>query len=315
MGTYLFRRAMLMVPVVLAVTVLTFTLIQLLPGGPVVAYLGQEGFDPGVARLKEKQLGLDRPIPVQYFNWVGNVVRGDFGTSLRTNESVLSALGNRVSPTLQLCVTSLFISLLVGIPAGIVAALRRGRRADLVLSTFASLGLAMPSFWLAILAILLFSVHWGVLPTSGYVSLFSDPWAAARHLVLPAFALGLSGAAILMRQTRSSMLEVLGEDFVRTARAKGLAPRSVILSHALRASLLPVVTVLGLQVGRLLGGAVIIEQIFAIPGLGRLAVSSIFGRDFLVVQGFVLLTTLAVLTVNILTDVAYAYLDPRIRLS
>jgi peptide/nickel transport system permease protein len=303
-----------MLPVLAIVTIGTFSLVQFLPGGPVKAHLGEDGVtNPELVARMEEELGLDRPVAIQYLDWVWGLMQGDFGTSLRTQEGVLEALRTRAVPTVTLAVAALSLSILIGIPLGVLAAVHRGSPLDAFATTVGVAGVAMPNFWLGILLIVLFSINLGLLPTSGYVAITENPLEAIKHLLMPAFALGTSGAAVLMRQTRSSMLEVLSSDFVRTARAKGLGSGTVLFGHALRASLLPVVTVIGLQVGNLLGGSVVVEQVFAIPGIGRFAVGSIAGRDFLVIQGIVVLTSITVLGVNLATDIAYALLDPRIR--
>lgn len=265
-----------------------------------------------VAQLRH-QLGLDRPIYVQYADWIGRAARGDLGRSIRDNQPVAQALVQHVKPTLQLSVLALLISLLIAFPVGIISATRPGTPLDIVGTVLSLLGVSLPNFVLALSLIFLFSVTLRWLPTSGYVDPFQDLSNGLRSLLLPAISLGTGMAAVTARMVRSSMLEVLGQDYVRTARAKGLGERIVVLRHALRNALIPVVTVLGLQIGNLLGGAVITEYIYGLPGIGQLAVDSIFARDFPLVQGVVLLTACGFLVVNFVVDVLYGVLDPRIR--
>ncbi len=315
MARYLAGRLLAIVPVVVLVSVAAFSFIHLLPGDPVIALIGTSGqsLTPQQLQAKRHDLGLDRPLPVQYLSWAGDALTGDLGRSAVTHQTIVKALRDRFPITLQLAVASFIISLLIALPTGIVAAYRRNSLLDRVMTVFALAGVAMPSFWLGILLILVFAVqvHW--LPPSGYVSFGSSAREWLRHLLLPALTLGAVQAAVVMRQTRSSLLEVLNEDYVRTARAKGLAERKVVLLHALRNALLPVVTVAGLQVSRLLGGAVVIETVFALPGFGRYGVDAIFIRDYPVVQAVVLVTAVIVVLTNLFTDLLYGVLDPRIR--
>jgi peptide/nickel transport system permease protein len=309
---YLVRRLGATVPVLLVVSAVVFSLIHLTPGDPVSIMLREES-DPATAAALRRELGLDRPLPVQYLTWLGRAVRGELGRSIRTNQPVTEAIRDRLPVTLWLAAAATALALLVALPAGIVSAVRRNSVADVAGTLVALSGVSLPNFWLAILLIFLFSVTLGWLPPLGYVSPLRDPSGGLRSLLLPAITLGTAMAAIVMRMTRSSLLEVLQLDYVRTARAKGLAERPVLLRHALRNALVPVVTVVGLQAGALLGGAIITETIFALPGVGRLLVDAIFQRDFPIVQGVVLLLALNFLLVNLLVDLAYAWLDPRIR--
>jgi peptide/nickel transport system permease protein len=315
MWRYIAGRLLSLVPVVLLVSVAAFAFIRLLPGDPVVAMLGTsgQGLDERAHALARHELGLDRPLPVQYARWMGDLARGDFGRSAATHQPIGEALGDRFPVTLQLAVASFIISLIIAVPAGVVSAYRRGGLLDRLMSVLALGGVAMPSFWLGILLIILFAVELSLLPPSGFVSITTDPREFLRHMALPAITLGAVQAAVIMRQTRSSLLEVLNEDYVRTARAKGLAERRVVLSHGLRNALLPVVTVMGLQVSRLLGGSVVVETVFAMPGFGRYGVDAIFIRDYPVVQVVVLATALIVVLANLITDLLYAALDPRIK--
>ncbi len=315
MWRYVLQRLLALIPVVFIVSIVTFAFIHLLPGDPVVALMGPEAGNASPERIEARrhELGLDRALVVQYVDWVGNAVRGDLGVSAVTNQKVSEALSDRFPVTLHLAVASLLVAVIIAVPAGITSAYRRNTPLDRVLTILALTGVAMPSFWLGILLILLFAVQFQWLPPSGFVSITTDPLECLRHLVLPAIALGTVQSAVIMRQVRSSLLEVLREDYVRTARAKGLNERKVIVGHALRNAMLPVVTVVGIQVSALLGGSVVVETVFAMPGLGRYAVDAIFIRDYPVVQAVVLVTALIVVLSSLMTDLSYALLDPRIR--
>ena len=309
---YLLRRAGAVVPVLGVVSVVVFSLIHLTPGDPVSIMLREEA-DPATVATLRHQLGLDRPLPLQYLTWLGRAVQGELGRSIRTNQPVMDAIRQRAPVTLSVATAALLVALAIGLPAGILAALRRDSAVDVVATLVAIAGVSLPSFWLAILLILVFSVALGWLPPLGWVSPGRDLVAWGQSLVLPSVTLGVAIAAVVMRMTRASLLEVLELEYVRTARAKGLAERRIVLGHALQNALIPVVTVIGLQAGALLGGAVITETIFALPGVGRLLVDGIFQRDFPIVQGVVLFLAVNFLVVNLLVDLAYAWLDPRIR--
>lgn len=309
---YVLRRLGTMVPVLAVVSVIVFSLIHLTPGDPVSIMLREEA-DPATAAALRTALGLDRPLPIQYLAWLGRAVRGELGRSIRTNQPVTEAILERLPVTLSLAAAASLLALAVALPAGIVSAVRRNSVADVTGTVVALSGVSLPNFWLAILLIFLFSVSLGWLPPLGWVSPARDFWAGLRSLVLPAITLGTAMAAVVMRMTRSSLLEVLQLEFVRTARAKGLGETAILLRHALRNALIPVVTVVGLQAGALLGGAIITETIFALPGVGRLLVDAIFQRDFPIVQGVVLFLAVNFLLVNLLVDLTYAALDPRIR--
>ena len=300
------------VPILGVVSVVVFSLIHLTPGDPVRIMLREEA-DPATVATLRHQLGLDRPLPLQYLTWLGRAVQGELGRSIRTNQPVMDAIRQRAPVTLSLAMAALLVALAIGLPAGILAALRRNSVVDVTATLVAISGVSLPSFWLAVLLILVFSLTLGWLPPLGWVSPSRDLGAWARSLVLPSVTLGVAIAAVLMRMTRASLLEVLELEYVRTARAKGLPERRIVLGHALRNALIPVVTVVGLQAGALLGGAVITETIFALPGVGRLLVDAIFQRDFPIVQGVVLLLAVNFLVVNLLVDLTYAWLDPRIR--
>lgn len=312
MGAYIARRLLASLPVLFLVSIVAFTLVTMMPGDAAVGMFGAEARSSDVEQAR-RALGLDDPLPVRYWNWLVDVLHGDFGESIRLRQSVLDAVVQRLPVTFQLALAGMVVMVLVGVPVGVLSALRPESRLDLTFSTIAMLGIAVPNFWLAILLILLFALKLGWLPPSGYASLLDDPIRSVQLLILPAIALGASHAAELIRIVRSSMLEVLGHEYIVTARAKGLEDRQVLVRHALRNALLPAVTITGLQMGRLFGGAVITETVFAIPGIGRLAVDSINSRDFPVVQCVVLLMAVGVLLSNLLVDLIYAYLDPRIR--
>ncbi len=303
-----------MIPVLFLVSLVVFMILHLTPGNPAVAMLGEEATPDEVAALTH-ELGLDQPLPVQYVLWFSHLARGDLGNSIQTHQSVLSEIEERVPVTFEMTLLAMIIALVIAIPTGVISATRRNSASDLVTTTVALFGISMPSFFLAILLIFIFSLHLGWFPPIGYTPITEDPIANLKGMILPSFTLGAAVAAIVSRQTRSSLLEVLGQDFIRTARAKGLAERWVIYGHALKNALIPVATIVGLQVGALLGGAVITETIFALPGIGRLVVDSIFEKDFPLVQGSVLFIAVVYLLVNLAVDILYAYLDPRIRLS
>jgi peptide/nickel transport system permease protein len=315
--TYILKRLIQVVPVVVGVTFLVYAMTLLLPGDPVAALLGlsegQAQMEPDVVEAYRRELGLDQPIPIQYVKWLGRVLQGDLGTSIKTRRPVMDEIVPRLKVTAQVSLAALAVSLLIAFPAGIAAAIWRNSWLDRLITVFAVAAVAVPSFWLAIMLILLFSVQLRWLPPSGFVSPFEDPARGLKLMVLPVLMLGWEGAAVLTRQTRSSMLEVLNQDYIRTARAKGLAGTRVIWLHALKNAMLPIITIIGLRVGFLLGGAAIVETIFTIPGMGRLFVSAISTRDFPVIQAVVLIIALSTVVASLLTDLAYGLLDPRIR--
>lgn len=293
------------------VSIVTFLLLRVIPGDPAQLILGAD--TPGDSlRELQRELGTDRPLLVQYLSWVASVARGELGVSLRHKRPVLDLIVERLPVTLSLTWMALVISLLVGLPLGVQAACRRNSAADWAILGFSQVGQAVPSFWLGILMILAFALELRWLPSSGFVAWSASPWQALRHLLMPAVALGMVLAATVVRMQRSAMLEVLQEDFVRTARAKGLAEGQVIYRHTLANALIPVVTVVGLQVSVLLGGAIIVEQIFALPGLGRLVLFAVFNRDWPLIQGLVFFLAMLTVVLNFLVDVSYAWLDPRI---
>jgi peptide/nickel transport system permease protein len=310
--TYVARRVLAIVPVVFGISVLVFLLVHLIPGDVAQILLGTQATDQQIETLR-RTFGLDRPLPIQYLDWLSHVLRGDFGVSFRTNRPVLPDLVSRFGVTLQLTLVSMLVALLVAIPLGVASAANRGRGSDAVARVLALLGLSIPNFWLGTLLIPFVSLvlHW--LPPVGFVSLLDNPWQAIQTLILPSVALGTAVAAFIMRLVRSSLLEVLRQDYVRTARAKGLRDRTVLYRHALKNAFIPVLTVIGVQVGYLLGGAVIIESIFSLPGMGRFLLDSISNRDYSIVQGGVLFIALIFSLVNLSVDLLYGWLDPRIR--
>ena len=312
MGRFILGRLLAIVPVLVLVTAGVFFLIHLTPGDPIDAMMA-ESADPSVKAALSRQLGLDQPIHVQYLRWMARVLHGDLGRSIRNNQPVIEDVGRRIRPSVELALLAILIALVVAFPLGILSAARRNTPVDGAGTTFALIGICMPNFLIALLLIFLFGVTLRWLPVSGYTDPLEDPVNGLRSLTLPAITLGLALGAVLTRTLRSSLLEALSEDYVRTGRAKGL-PEGVILGrHALKNGLIPVVTVLGLQLGGLIGGAVITEYVFALPGVGRLVVDAVFARDYPLVQGVVLLIALAYIATNLLVDLVYAFLDPRIR--
>ena len=315
MRRYIANRLLHMIPTLFIISLMIFALVRILPNDPIYSMAGEdsEALTPEIRAVMMRDLGLDRPLPIQYLNWMGDFVTGDWGRSFQNKRPVAQELANRLPHTLQLALAAFALSLALGVIAGVIAALKRNSIMDMLATTGAMFGIALPDFWFALMLILVFSVTLNALPVFGSVLLWQDPASGLEHLALPALALGLNGAATIMRQTRSSLLEVMGEDYIRTARAKGLFERRVIWLHALRNSMLPVVTILGLRLGNILGGAVVIETMFSWPGVGRLAVFALQRADYPVIQVIVMLSAIAILVANLLTDIAYAYLDPRIR--
>jgi peptide/nickel transport system permease protein len=300
------------VPVLFGISVLVFGLVHLIPGDVAQVLLGTQATDQQIETLR-RSFGLDRPLPVQYVDWLSHILQGDFGVSLRTSRPVLPDLVSRFGVTLQLTVVSMVIALAVAIPLGVASAANRAKTSDALSRVLALLGLSIPNFWLGTMLILFVSLvlHW--LPPVGFVSLLDHPWLGLQTLILPALALGTAVAAFIMRMVRSSLLEVLRQDYIRTANAKGLHDNAVLYRHALKNAFIPVLTVIGVQVGYLLGGAVIIESIFSLPGMGRFLLDSINNRDYSIVQGGVLLIALIFSLVNLSVDLVYGWLDPRIR--
>jgi peptide/nickel transport system permease protein len=310
--TYVLRRLLALLPVMLVVVTIVFFLIHLIPGDPVAVILGPEANAQQIEDAR-RELGLDRPLLEQLLRFYARLLRGDLGRSYYLDRPVTTALLERAEPTLVLMASALLVAVLIGVPSGIVAGAYPGSGWDRVLMTGALLGVCVPGFWLSLNFIYLFSVRLGWLPVAGYASIFSDPVAAFRHMLLPAVSLGFSQSALIARIARSCMIEVLRQDYIRTARAKGLAERSVVYLHAFRNALVPVVTVIGITMAILIGGAVVTEIVFNIPGLGRLIISAILRRDYPVVQGVVLVTAAAYMLINLVVDMVYAFIDPRIR--
>ena len=312
MLNYFLKRLAALVPTVFFVTLIIFGLQQLLPGDAALILAGEEQ-DPEVIAYLQKKMHLDETLPVRYAYWIGGVLQGDLGESLRIQEPVLELIKDKLPVTLQLAGMAMVIALLVGIPAGIVSAVGKDSAWDYVANMVALWGLSTPNFWLGILLILLFSVSLGWLPASGYVSPFEDLWGNLAAMIMPAFVLGNGIAAVLMRHTRSAMLQVLSADYVRTARAKGLGERTVVLKHGLRNAMTPIITLGALEFGTLLSGAVLTEQVFSIPGFGKLIVDAVFNRDYAVIQGVVLFTSSVYILLNLMADMAYFLVNPRLR--
>ncbi|MGH2374623.1 MAG: ABC transporter permease [bacterium] len=314
MNTFLVRRLLFTLAAALALSALIFLLIRLVPGDAVTMWVGQEGtMTPEVRTTLRKMFGLTDPLPVQYVHWLGDVLRGDLGYSFRSRLPVTLLMARALPITVELAALAMLLSAAVALPLGIVSAFRRDRPADVMARLLGLVGLSMPNFWLAVLLILMSATYFGWLPSLIYVSPWKDPLGNLGQMLMPAVSLGLPLMAVVMRMTRSTMLEVLSQDYVRTARAKGVADRTVLTRHALKNAFIPIVTVMGIQLGRLLGGAVIVEQIFGMPGVGTALVSAIGERDYPVVQGTVLMMGLLFIFVQFLVDLCYGYLDPRIR--
>jgi peptide/nickel transport system permease protein len=310
---FLIQRGFISLVTLFLITVIVFTGVRMIPGDPARVMAGTEADESGLEEIRQKY-GLRDPIPVQYARWLALALRGDLGESIRTRDPVLRLVGQKLPITLQLAGYALLVALLIAIPVGVLAAVRRNTAWDYLASSLSLCGVSVPNFWLGIMLILLLSVRLRWLPASGFVPLFEDPWANTQRLLMPAVVLGSALAAVLMRQTRNSMIEVLSSDYIRTAYAKGLRTGIVVFRHAIRNGLIPVITIFGLQLGALIGGAVVTEQIFVVPGFGRLILEAVFTRDYPVVQGVVLITASAYVLVNLLVDVSYSLLNPRIRI-
>lgn len=315
MTAYIIRRLLLAVIVLLLVSIFVFLALRLLPGDPVLMYMSASS----VQEITEEQLdlvrhqfGLDKTLPVQYFDWIGGVIRGDFGTSILNRSPVTEEILKRLPITLHIGILAFIIAIIVGIPAGVLCAIRRGSWLDGLVTTIANIGITVPVFWLGIILIYAFALYLKWLPVMGYTSPFENFWLSTRQLLMPVFCLAVGPIAGNARQARSSMLEVIGKDYIRTAWAKGLRERSVILKHALKNGLMPVVTLSGIGVGTILGGSVLIEQVFNIPGMGRLAVTSVMNQDYPYVQAIALIMAASVVFANLLVDISYGWLDPRV---
>lgn len=313
MREYVLRRLISMIPVLFIVTIISFALLYILPGDPALALLGESAGDAETYEALREEMGLNDPIYVQYVKWLSNTAQGDLGTSIRTKEPVSEILLTRAPISLYYGLAGMLVGITIGMSVAILSALRPGSKLDALGTILAMGGVAIPNFWLALLLMYVFALTLGWLPPTGYVSPFEDATQSAKLLIMPAIVLGTGSAAVIMRQGRSALIEVMAQDYITTARSRGLSERLVIWRHALKNALIPIVTILGLQVGNLVSGAVITETVFAIPGIGRTAVDAIFFRDFPVLQGAVLMLTLAVLIANLLTDLTYGFIDPRIR--
>lgn len=312
MARVLLRRLSQLLPVLFIVSVIIFAVTMLLPGDPALSVVGEYASDEQLERARV-QYGLDRPLPVQYLRWVERLAHGDLGRSIRSREPVATLIGDRLPVTVELALLSVLVAVAIGVPLGALAATHRNTWVDATASLVAMASLAVPNFWAGILLIMLFTLELGWLPPSGYVPFWTDPAENLRLMIMPALTLGTALAALIMRQTRASVLNVLSEDYVRTAQSKGLTDRRVLFGHVMRNALIPVATITGLQVGKVLSGAVIVETIFSLPGIGELVVSAIFARDYPVVQACVLLIVVLIMAVNVVVDIVYTLLDPRIR--
>lgn len=315
MGAYLGRRVLALIPVLLLVSIIVFLIMRLIPGDPIDVMYGMEGISEETRAELERKLGLDKPLVVQYVRWLGRFVVGDWGVSFVNGQPVFRTIMQKLPATYLLALASMVIAIVVSVPLGVIAAIKRNTGFDYLAMIGALAGISIPTFWMAIMLILVFSLKLGWFPSIGFVSPFEAPLESLEHVLLPATALGTSLAGTFTRMIRSSVLEVLGEDYVRTARAKGLSERAVIFIHALKNALLPVLTVVGMWFGFLLAGSVVTETIFAWPGIGQLLVQSILSRDYPAVQNIVLIVSISFVLINLLVDVAYTWLDPRIRLS
>lgn len=306
------RRLVALVPLLFIVTLIVWGLLLLVPGDPALSIVGNDATPQQVEAIRA-ELGLDDPGYVRYFRWLGDIVRGDLGTSLFTSYEVTDAIRDRLPVTISLVGMSFVLAVVIGVPSGILAARKRGSLLDRTLTVGTSVGVAVPNFWLGLVLITFFSLRWGWFPAGGYVPLTDDPMDWAYHIALPAVTLALAAAAEIGRQTRASMVDVLEQDFVRTHRAKGLTERQIVTKYALKSALMPVVTVSGLQIARLFGLSTLVEQIFNMPGVGQLAIDAVFKRDIPVIQGVVLLVTVVVVFANLIVDVSYGYLNPKVR--
>jgi len=313
MLTFITRRILLTIPVLFLISVIVFSLLHLIPGDPARVILGQDA-TPAALQALRVQLGLTRPLWLQYVLWIGGVFHGNLGNSLQTGLPVAMLIGQALPVTVELAIGTIIVSGLIAIPLGIYAAVHKGRMADLITVFGASIGLSIPPFWLGIMLLLLFTVHFHLFPSSGYVPFFQNPIQNLQSMFLPVVATAVREAAVLLRMMRASLVEVLGADFIRTARAKGILWRVVVVRHAVRNALVPVLTQSGLQIAGLLGGLVITETIFSLPGFGSLLVNSIFSRDYTIIQGSALVAALLVVGVNLVTDLCYGLIDPRIRM-
>ena len=316
MTNYIIRRLGMGLIVLVLVTIFVFLVMRLLPGDPLLLYIGEKDIgsltEGEIATLRH-EYGLDKPLALQYFDWIGGVLHGNLGRSVHYSENVGTLIAERLPITVHLGIMALVISGIFGIIFGVICGVRRGKWPDMLFSVLANIGITVPSFWVGILLLYLMSLKLGWLPSYGYTSPFTDFWLSTRQLIMPVFCLALFPIASLTRQTRSSTLEVVRQDYIRTAWAKGLEERTIILRHSLKNALIPVTTQLGLQVGIIIGGAVLIETVFSIPGMGRLMTQAVFGHDYQIVQSGVLIISAVVIVANLAVDISYGWLDPRIR--
>ncbi len=317
MSTYIIRRLSLAIAIIFLVTLLIFFIIRLLPGDPLIIYLGQQATSGTISMEELERLrieyGLNKPVIIQYFNWLGDLFQGDLGQSIYYHEDVGVLLGERFPVTLHLGIVSILFSNAIGITMGVLAAIRRGTWLDTIVTSLAYIGVSVPVFWLGILLIYALGLQLGWLPIASYTSPFDDFWLSTQKIIMPVICLSLGSLAIAARMMRSSMLETISQDYIRTAWSKGLRERAVIMKHALKNSLIPMITLIGIGVGTVFGGSVLIETVFAIPGVGRLVVDSLFAQDYVVIQSGTLIISVIIILVNLLVDISYGWLDPRIR--
>lgn len=312
MVTFIVRRLIQTIFVVILVGFISFSLLHLMPGDPAVIMLGEEASEAQIQALRH-ELWLDRPFIIQYLRWFANILQGDFGKSIQYRESVITMIAQRLPVTLHIGIIALVLSLFVSIPAGVICAVRRGGLLDSIISISANLGYAIPIFWLGIIGIYYFSLKLGWLPVQGYTSPFVDFWLSTKQIIMPAICLSVVPMATFARQSRSSMLEVIRQDYIRTAYSKGLNEFKIIIKHALKNAIIPVVTLLGVQMRNLVGGSVLVETVFNLPGMGRLLIEAVFNKDFIIVQGCIMVVALIVTFANLAVDISYGYFDPRIR--
>lgn len=316
MGSYIVRRLLQAVLIIVVVSVIVFLLVRLIPGDPLLLFVTSsqlDHFTPEDIDKLRSDMGLDRPLAVQYFNWVSDVFQGDFGKSIYQNQKVSALLAQRLPVTIHLGVLALLLSSFFGIAAGVACALRRGKSTDTLVTSIANFGISVPIFWLGILMIYVFGLQLRWFPVHGYTSPFTDFWLSNRQLVMPVIGMSVVAFASNTRQTRSSILEILRQDYIRTAWSKGLRERTIVIRHVLKNGLVPVITLIGIQVSHIIGGAVLIETVFNIPGMGRLMVDSVFAKDYPVIQGGILLIAAMVVLTNLVVDISYSWLDPRVQ--
>lgn len=311
MAWQIIKKILMMIPILILVSIILFFLLKALPGDSAIMAAGQFASDEDIAAYREK-MGLDKPLYQQYFRWLFNMLRGDFGQSLMTGKPVAKKIAERLPATMELALLAILCSVIIAIPLGILSAVNRNSGIDSAVSVFSLIGISMPEFWLATLLVILFSLKMHVLPASGYVEFAKDPGTSLKLMILPAVSIGVTYSAITMRQTRNAVLEVLDQDFIVTAKAKGLPGRIIIWKHALRNALIPVITVIGMQTGKLFGGAVVAETIFVIPGLGNEVVNSIMNRDFPVTMGVIMVVAAIIIFINTFIDIIYGFIDPRV---